>query len=412
MRRVAIVLSILAVLGGSCSSGSPRPVLVGAVYPTSGSQGPGGIEEFHGVELATDMVNRAGGIDGRPVQLRAIDVPSADVAPEAIARLHRDGVGIVLGSYGSTISLPAAQTAARLGMLFWETGAVGYMSAIGRGSLVFRVAPSGLILGASAIDFVVQRLAPMLHRSTSSLRFAVAYADDVYGSEVARGAMQRLNHLHLRLVSNLSYDPRHLSAAGLVHRVARARPDVVFVSAYLDDGVAIRREIVRQHLPLVANIGTSSSYCMPAFGARLGRDAVGVFASDKPAAEYINLRGLTPQARNLTSRAADEYEDQFGEEMSAPALAGFSAAWALLHHVMPKAAQLSPDAVAAAARTIRLPMGSLPNGSGLAFGPPGTAQAGWNVRAASVIWQWVSVGYEAVVWPPRLATTQVRLPTS
>jgi branched-chain amino acid transport system substrate-binding protein len=194
-----------------------------------------------------------------------------------------------------------------------------------------------------------------------------------------------------------------------VDELARARPDVVFVSAYLRDGVAIRREIVRRHLPLFANVGTSSSFCMPAFGAMLGQDAVGAFASDKPAAEYIDLDGLQPEARRLASEVSQAYEDRYGEEMSAAALAGFSASWALFHDVMPRAGAPTPEGVSAVARRIRLPMGSLPNGSGLAFGRAGTAQAGWNLRAASVIWEWLGVGREAVVWPPSLATASVRL---
>ena len=393
----------------SSSSNAHSPLVVGAVYPISGSQGLGGVEEYRGVRLAVDFVNAGGGVGGRSVALRPIDVPVADAAPAAIARLHRQGIGIVLGSYGSTISMPAAYAAARRGMLFWETGAVGLMSSLGRGRLVFRVAPSGLKLGGAAMNFLVHRLAPRLHRTPQQLRIGVTYANDAYGTEVARGAMRRIRALGLPIVARVPYDPRTLSARSVVHRLARAHPNVVFVSAYIDDGVAIRREIVREHVPLLANIGTSSSYCMPAFGKRLGRAAVGVFASDKPAAEYINPSGLQPSARALLERAAHAYDRRYHAEMSAPALAGFSAAWALFRDVMPRAASVTPEGVAAAARHADLPAGSLPNGSGLRFGRAGTMQAGWNLRAASVIWEWLRVDHEAVVWPPRLATAQVRL---
>jgi hypothetical protein len=55
-----------------------------------------------------------------------------------------------------------------------------------------------------------------------------------------------------------------------------------------------------------------------------------------------------------------------------------------------------------------LPMGSLPNGSGLRFGEPGTATAGDNIAAAAVIWEWMVPGEHMVVWPPELATHEVR----
>ena len=95
--------------------------------------------------------------------------------------------------------------------------------------------------------------------------------------------------------------------------------------------------------------------------------------------------------------------------MSAAALAGFSGAWALLHEVLPGAAGLSPDAVAAAANGTNLPSGSLPNGSGLRFGEPGSVTAGANLLASSVIWQWQAPGSYAVVSPDRYATSETLL---
>jgi hypothetical protein len=148
---------------------------------------------------------------------------------------------------------------------------------------------------------------------------------------------------------------------------------------------------------------------MPQFGAALGRDALGTFASDKPDAQSIDPAGLTPAGRALLERASSAYRSRFGEPMSAPALTGFSGAWALLREVLPSAAELTPGAIGAAASGVDLPEGALPNGSGLAFGAPGSAQAGTNLRAASVIWQWVDRTEHVVVWPPTFATAGVDL---
>ena len=190
----------------------------------------------------------------------------------------------------------------------------------------------------------------------------------------------------------------------LVRRIAAARPDVLFVSAYLDDAIALRRELVRQDVPLLANIGTSSSYCMPEFGETLGADAVGVYASDKPSASSIDPSGLRPQGAALLARAGAAYRERWGTDMSPAALAGFSASWALLAEVLPDASSFAPVDVAAAANETRMATGTLPNGSGLRFGEPGTAQAGDNMAAASVIWEWVRPGEAAVIWPLAFAT--------
>jgi branched-chain amino acid transport system substrate-binding protein len=408
MRRASAVLLALATLAvGSCTSSSPEPIRVGAVYPLSGSQGPGGVDEFDGARLAVQLVNADGGVGGRPIELVPVDTPSADAAPGAIAQLHEDGVRLVLGSYGSTISEPAAEAAARRDMLFWETGAVGEMTGRGAGRLVFRVAPSGAILGRNAMAFVADEYAPVLNVDPSRLRYAVTLVDDAYGRAVAQGALDELHARGYDVVGTFGYDPGAVNMEAFVHRLARSRPDVVFASAYLDDAIDMRREMVRQGLDVMVGIGTSSSYCMPAFGSTLGRDAVGLFASDKPASNALNTRGLTPAGRALLDRASAAYADRFGGPMSAAALAGFSGAWALLHDVLPTAAQPTPAAVATAANAVDLPLGSLPNGSGLRFGRPGTVTAGANQLATSVVWQWQAPGENAVVWPPRYATSPI-----
>jgi branched-chain amino acid transport system substrate-binding protein len=406
--RRPLVLLLVLLLVPACTGGeAPEPVRVGAVYPLSGTQGMGGIDEYQGVQVAAELVNAEGGVGGRPVVLDEIDVPEADAAPGAIAALADRGVDLVLGSYGSTISSPAAAAAVGRGSLFWETGAVGKLAGPGEGDLVFRVAPTGGLLGRGAIRFVADQLAPRLRRPAKSLRFAVAAVDDAYGHAVADGARAELRERGLRPVADVAYDPRRYDPAKVVAKIAAARPDVLFVVAYLEDGVALRREQVRQHLPLLASIGTSSSYCMPEFGALLGRDAVGLFASDKPDTHGINPSGLAPDARALLERADAAYQKANGHSMSAAALAGFSGAWALFRHVLPEAASLAPADVATAARRARVPAGGLPNGSGLQFAPSGTPDAGANLRAASVIWEWTEMNRREVTWPPQFATAPI-----
>jgi branched-chain amino acid transport system substrate-binding protein len=406
----ALVLLLVLLLTASCggpAAESPEPVRVGAIYPLSGTQGMGGIDEYHGVRVAAELVNADGGINGRPVVLDQVDVPEADAAPGAIRTLADRGVDLVLGSYGSTISSPAAAAAAGHGSLFWETGAVGKLAGPGGGDLVFRVAPTGGLLGRGAIRFVADQLAPKLGREASSLRFAIAAVDDAYGGAVADGARAELRERKLETVADVAYDPRRYDPAKVVAELRAGRPDVLFVVAYLEDGVALRREQVRQHLPLLASIGTSSSYCMPEFGALLGEDAVGLFASDKPDTHGINPSGLAPDARALLERADAAYQQANGHSMSAAALAGFAGAWALFRHVLPAASSLEPADVAAAARKARIPAGGLPNGSGLEFAPPGGVDAGANLRAASVIWEWTKVNRREVTWPPQFATADI-----
>ncbi len=414
MKELRLVLLGLVLVASGCTAGrSPDAITIGAVYPLSGSQGPGGIDEHRGIMLAADLANQDGGVDGRPIDIRSVDTPGSDAAAAAVDELSSAGIDLVMGSYGSTISGPASSEAASKGMLFWETGAVGMLPpGSDRGGLTFRMPPTGEVLGRAAIAFIADHVAPEKHRDPASLGYAVSYVDDAYGRSVAAGAEAELRARGLTDVGRFGYDFRTVDMAKLVHRIKAARPDVLFVSAYLDDAIALRRQLVAQHVKLVANIGTSSSYCMPAFGETLGKDAVGVYASDKPSASSINPSGLRADAAALLLRANDAYHARWHTDMSPAALAGFSAAWTLFTDVLPNAASLDPTDVAAAARAVDLPKGSLPNGSGVRFGALDTPNAGDNLAAASVIWEWVAPGRAAVIWPPAFATAPMDPSTS
>ena len=402
------MLVLLPAAGCAPTGDSSEAVTLGAIYPVSGLQGPGGAEEANGVRLAVELANERGGVHGRPVRLELLDVDRGDAAPRAIERLRRRGVDVVLGTYGSTISAPAAAAAARSGMVLWETGAVGQVGAdSGAGESFFRMAPMGAGLGRAAVAFVRDQLAGSLGTS-SRLRYAVAYVDDAYGRAVGLGAAEEARASGQELVGTFPYSVRGLDAEAVVRSIAATAPDVLFVSAYLEDGIALRRATISQGLHLRASIGTSSSYCMPSFAAALGPAAVGLFASDKPDGREVRLDALRPHAQDVLAWGRARYRERHGEEMTPAALSGFANAWALVGHVLPASSGLGAQAVAEAARTVKLDGGTLPNGAGLDLSGPGTVDAGENRRAVSVIWQWVDARTQAVVWPPAFATRSLQ----
>ena len=410
MRRLlatVVLLPLLAACGGPGDDGDARgPVDIGALYPTNGPQGAGGTEELRGVRLAVEWANGKGGIDGRRVRLREVAADRAEAVPAALDTLAADDVTVVLGSHGSTMSAVAARQAHRRGMSFWETGAVGEVDAGGAaGRSFFRLAPMGASLGRHAVAFVRDTLAPKLPGGGTGLRYAVAYIDDPYGRAVGKGAEAEVGDSGQILAGTFAYPPSTTDFAPLAAQLAAARADVLFAVSYLDDGVALRRATA--HLPLRAAIGTSSSFCHPAFGDRLGDEAVGLFASDKPDAAHVNADALTPAGREALAWAGSTYRDRYDVEMSSPALSGFSSAVALLLHVLPASDGLDADAVARAAGKVKLPEGTLANGAGLDLAPVGALDAGANRRSAGVIWEWVAPRTRAVVWPPALATHDV-----
>ena len=402
---LAAVAAVAAVLGAGLAAcgDTSKTITVGALYPRTGPQGPGGTEELRGVQLAAEWANNNSVVEGTKIKLAQVDASRAEAVPDAMDSLARRGVSVVLGSHGSAISAAAAREATVKKLAFFETGAVGQTAPDdSNGTNFFRLAPMGANLGRAAINFVQDELAAKLP-AHGPLRYGVAYVDDPYGRAVGQGALDTIEERGLTLAGSFPYDANAKDFGPVATQIGNARPDVLFSAAYVDDGVAVRRALVAAHTPLLAAIGTSSSYCMQEFGDALGTDAVGLFASDKPDAADVNASALTLEGRHSLEWASQRYRELWHEPMGAAALSGFSNAYALFVHVLPSAGDLSAPSVAKAALAVKLPQGALANGGGLDLAPPGAVDAGANRRSAGVIEEWIAPGKKTTVWPPAFA---------
>jgi hypothetical protein len=144
---------------------------------------------------------------------------------------------------------------------------------------------------------------------------------------------------------------------------------------------------------------------MPAFGQRLGAASVGVYAADKPDAN-ISLAALSPTGQALLATARSIYgQNNGGNAMEIPAVAGFVGGWTLFHDVIPNVSgTITPDSLRTAALNANVPTGDSINGGGVKFGADGSLDEGQNTRSAAVIGQWQAVGVMKVVYPAAYAT--------
>ena len=460
----AALVATAAVVAATIAVAPRPPIVVGAVFPLSGNAAPLARETLRGVQLAADMVNADGGVGGRRLEIDVRDLATAADAPAVMTAIRADGASIVIGAYSSDLSVAASEAASALGLVYWEAGAVADRLT-GQGlALVFRVGASGTNLGTNSGSFAVGELAPRLGRSASNLRIAIVAAQDDYASSVADAAARTVTAAGAQIVARIGYPLLAPQFADLMPTIAAARPDVLILASHIPDGVAFRQAMVAAGLHVGAFIGTTMAECDPDFARALGPDVVGVFASDRP------VGGFRPDALNATARAVyDRFAARWAKDpasnpqansganaalgwggawapgssagspygtarggssvdvptgasaeltVSGPAstpawngpteegLSGFTAAWTLFHDVLPAAAGADAQDVAAAARSMDLATGSLPNGAGLRFSTD-AGTLGQNTLAAAVIWQWQAVRRYTYVWPATYATGSI-----
>jgi branched-chain amino acid transport system substrate-binding protein len=399
---VSVLLPVAVLAAVAAPTSASRVIRVGALFPLNGPQSTLARQEYQGIEIARNMVNMDGGVHGVPVQLDSRELDDPSTAAAAVRSLRSDGVSVVIGTYSSALSVPASAAAAGAGLTYWEAGAVADRVTGRALANVFRVGASGANLGANSATFTATVLAPRLGLSPARTRVSVVLEDDDYGHSVADNAVLSTRAQGLDVVSYTTYDARVPDWPRVLSAVAAARPDVLILASYINDGVSFRRAMLAAHLHVGALIGSTMAECGPDFGLELGAAAIGVFASDRPT-QGFNPGVLTPDARTTYQRFSRAWQQTVGGAPTEEGLAGFSAAWALFHDVLPHAVGTSATSIAAAARALDMARGSLPNGAGVRFSTD-RVMLGQNTRAAAVIWQWQAVRHSVTVWPPVDAT--------
>ena len=114
MKKIAslLILAVVALSFFSCGGNKTNVVKIGVYEPASGDNGAGGKQETLGVQYANKLSPTVviGGKEYK-VQLEIVDNESSnDKAVTAASELVSKGVSVVLGSYGSGVSIAASDT--------------------------------------------------------------------------------------------------------------------------------------------------------------------------------------------------------------------------------------------------------------------------------------------------------------
>jgi len=392
-RRAAflVVVMALAVACGQTGNSGGGQVVLGAIYPLTGPQAPGGKAELAGVQAALRLSNAN-------VRLQVIDATTPQAASAAVDTLvNQYHVPAILGTYGSTLSAASSARAEELKTVYWETGAVADPITAHR-HYVFRTVATGSSLGRMAVAFTHDVLAPKYSLPTP--RAVVVRVNDIYGRSVGGGEEALAKTVGVDVVDVIEYNPNAYDANAIAARLAQDRADFLWDVSYLDDGVTIWRALLKNQVSFKGAIGTSSAFCMPEFSERLGAGSVGVYAADKPDSN-ISPSALSPSGQTLLAKARAAYG---GGSMDIPAVAGFVGGWTLFHYVLPNVSgSVSAESIRTAALKVDVPSGDSINGGGVKFAGAGALDEGQNTRAAAVVGQWRAVGVMRIVYPAAYA---------
>jgi branched-chain amino acid transport system substrate-binding protein len=383
-------------------------IKIGVLEPMTGGATKNGTENFTAMQIARDMINERGGVNGHKIEFLLADIPTPNAAVSETERLiTREGVKITLGSGVSQLAIPVSQAAERFNVFHWETaGAADIITKRGF-KYTFQVGPAARRYGEAAVDFTIDELTKPLGETSGDLRVALLWENRALGKSVGDAIRPYAKEKGLNLIFDEGYDQTSTDMTPIVQKLKDIKPDVLIAISFPNDAILFQRKAKELDFNVAAMIGVSAGYSNPDLRDSIGDIVNGIFVSDF--ATKVNPKALSPETLKVAEEFFKRYDDKMKRPPAGHASAAFAATWALFTEVLAKSTTFQPDELREIALKLDLPVGSLPNGSGIKFTNNDWAtdpkDAGQNLRAAIGVWQWQKTGNNQV-FPKNISTSE------
>jgi branched-chain amino acid transport system substrate-binding protein len=235
----------LAACGGSDDSGSSSdaPIRIGSSLPLTGEFSQPGQAAKQGYQVWQEMVNDAGGILGRDVDVVVKDDASNQntIVADYNALISQDKVDLLLGTFSSLLNLPASAVAEKNQMLYVEpAGGSPEMFSRGFEYLFFTQQATADKQGKLFGEYIAG-----LPEDQRPKTAAYPTIDDPFAAPNVAGIKDILEAAGIKTVYEESYAIDTKNFDTIVTAMKAADPDVVVHGAVFEDGVGLVRGMLK-----------------------------------------------------------------------------------------------------------------------------------------------------------------------
>jgi branched-chain amino acid transport system substrate-binding protein len=378
----AILLACLLFCGLAQAEDKRGVIRIGATASLSGGYQVPGTSQAQGLRMWADDVNKRGALLGKRVELVTYDDTSDAATSAALYEklITEDRVDLLIGPYGSDITLAAAEVADRHGIPMVAAGAAARGIWMRGLENVFQIdTPAGQYMD----------LPLGLANKEGLTRVALVYADSDFPREVADGVRESVSAYGMELVFDEAYPADQTEFADMAARAAASQPEVLLGGTYLEDSIRLVRAAKAAGLsPKIFAMTVGPAF--REFGEALGEDTNGIMGT----VAWMRSGNL-PMAYDFSYR----YKQKFGANASAQAAYGYAAG-----QVLEAAVRLAdtPDHDAVRDQLREMKFRSL-------LGHYRVDSSGIQLAKKTYVLQWQG-GYRLLVLPEDVNDTPVQFP--
>jgi len=242
--NTGVAAGVAAMALPSMGFAQAKPIRIGFSIAQTGPLAGGGKTGLIGFEIWRDHVNAAGGVLGRPIEIVAYDDQSSGgKSPGIYAKLTDvDKVDLLLSPYGTNISAPIMPIMKQRNRLIFSMLATGLNTKLNH-ERFFSMAPWGPDPELQYRGFVD------LGHEQGGKTIAILAADGEAQQAAAAGARRMAKQYNMKIVLDHNFPPNTNDFTSAFNQIKQANPELVLVSSYPSESVAVVRAISEVGLP-------------------------------------------------------------------------------------------------------------------------------------------------------------------
>jgi branched-chain amino acid transport system substrate-binding protein len=251
-RRTLLSLTLGTAVGAALrpAFAAGEPIAIGAAIPTTGPLSLSGKQYFNTLTMAEEDINKAGGINGRPIKFVFEDAGASNsTAVSAFVKLVQETKPpfVFLSSY-STQNLATAPEVTKAKIPVMYAGGADAV-ADSSGGWMFRIRPTDSLAARGMAQFV---------RTLKATKPGIMYIQNDFGQGGAQAAAKLLEANGMAPVGSEAYGQNDKDFSAQLLRLRQKGADVILTFVYPADGALLLRQIkaLGLKMPVVASSGS------------------------------------------------------------------------------------------------------------------------------------------------------------
>jgi branched-chain amino acid transport system substrate-binding protein len=262
-----LACTIVFMAGAPAQAAKVAEVKIGNILPLSGPSASVGIQNQKAIELATEYINKAGGIKSLG-GAKLVNVftdskgdPTVGVS-DAEQLINSDKVKIISGAWNSAVTYPSTQVAEKYGIPYVVPVSVADKITEQGFKYVFRIAAKDSWWARDQFRFLEDM--KKIHK-TSLKTIAFVYENGDWGTGMAKQWEPLAKQYGYQIVLNEPYPSTAADLTPVAMKIKTAKPDVILLTSNAADAILLTNTMATLKVKAKAIIGTGGGHADPMF---------------------------------------------------------------------------------------------------------------------------------------------------